>query len=106
MIEELQKEQVDTIRKALEERKWTSPVAGLYRIPVPAELLSPEQVEHKECGPFYVAVETGKTWVRLELLVRATQILRCSCIAYATPVQRAAMIDTLDGLIKSNDIPV
>jgi hypothetical protein len=106
MIEELEDEKVDKIRKIFTDREWTSSIDGLYRIPVPEELLSPEQVEHEQCGPFYMAVETGRTWVRLELLVRASQILRCSCIAYATPPQRNAMIDTLDDLIRSNDIPV
>ncbi len=106
MIEELEPEQVEKIRTTLSDRGWTSSLDGLYRIPVPEELLGPEQAEHKQCGPFYMAVETGTTWIKLELLVRASQILRCSCIAYATPPQRSAVIDTLDELIKSNDIPV
>ena len=106
MIEELSSDQIAEVQNTLVEKGWTSAIDGLYKIPVPVELLSPEQVEHTECGPFYMAVETGRNWVKMELLVRATQILRCSCIAYATPAQRAAAIDTLDELIKSDDITI
>ena len=53
-----------------------------------------------------MALETGRDWVRLEFLVRARQILRCSCVAYATKEQCDYMMDYLDTTLKEWDIPV
>ena len=53
-----------------------------------------------------MAVETGRDWVRLELLVRAKRILRCACIAYATPAQQEHMISYLENLLSDLNIPL
>jgi hypothetical protein len=53
-----------------------------------------------------MAVETGRDWVRLELLVRAKRILRCACIAYATPEQQEYMISYLENLLTELGIPL
>jgi hypothetical protein len=53
-----------------------------------------------------MAVETGRDWVKLELLVRAKRILRCACIAYATPEQQEHMVSYLENLLKDLNIPL
>ena len=106
-IDELSEEAVEKIEERLAQKGWTGSIKGMYYVPIPEELLGPEQREHLEaCGPFFLPLETGDGWVRLELLVRARQILRCSCIAYANPALREHMIDTIDSLIRELDIAV
>lgn len=106
-VDELQEEDVKRIEEHLTRKGWTGSISGIYYVPVPQDLLSEEQRAHLDaCGPFFLPLETGDTWVRLELLVRARQILRCSCIAYAHPALREHMIGVLDGLIRELDIAV
>lgn len=106
-IDEFTPEQMETINARFTEKGFASSIPLLFQIPLPDDLMGPEQTEHAEsCGPFYMAVETGKDWLRLEFLVRARQILRCSCVAYATKEQRDFMMDYIDTTLKEWDIPV
>jgi hypothetical protein len=106
-IDELTDEDVAKIEDRLTQKGWTGSIKGMYYVPIPGEYLGPDQKEHAEsCGPFFLPLETGDGWVRLELLVRARQILRCSCVAYANPTLREHMVDMLDSLIRELDIAV
>jgi len=106
-IDELHGEDVTRIEECLTRKGWTGPIKGIYYVPVAEEFLNPEQREHNHsCGPFFLPLETGETWIRLEFLVRSRKILRCSCVAYASPRLREEMVNTLDNLIKSLDIAV
>lgn len=106
-IDELSEEDIARIEARLTQKGWTGSIKGMYYVPISEEHLGPEQREHLEsCGPFFLPLETGEGWVRLELLVRARQILRCSCIAYANPGLREHMVDMIDGLIRDLDISV
>lgn len=107
LIDELQPEDVNRIAELLTRKGYAGSLEGIFYLPVPEALLSPEQQEHlAECGPFILPLEIGEDWVRLELLVRARSILRCSCVAYAHPALREHMIDSLDALVKDLDIAV
>lgn len=106
-IDELSDEDVATIEDRMNQKGWTGSLKGIYYVPIPEEFLGQEQQEHMEsCGPFFLPLETGDGWVRLELLVRARQILRCSCVAYANPGLREHMIGAIDSLIRELDIAV
>ncbi len=105
-IEEIYPEHVDRIRTALEERGLNGSIEGLYWLPAPEDLLDEEQRNHKDCGPHCLALELGKDWLRMELLVRGRNTIRCSCIAYAQPALREHMINWVDNLLKELDIPV
>ncbi len=106
-IDELAPEDVKRIKAHLDHKGLAGSLEGIYYLPVPEKLLSPEQQEHlAACGPFILPLETGEDWVRLEFLVRARAILRCSCVAYAHPALREYMVDSLDALIKELDIAV
>ena len=68
---------------------------GLYWLPLPEDLLSPTQLEHKEQhGPYHLAVEITNTAVKFELLVRSKVNLHC--IASPTPRLRN---DSLSSII-------
>lgn len=106
VIEDIIPEHMERIKNALNERGIESSLEDLYWLPTPKELLGAEQLEHPDCGPHQMALELGPSWLKLELLVRARAIIRCSCISYASPALRAHMMDWLDQLLRELDIPV
>ncbi|THB69916.1 MAG: hypothetical protein D6E12_03615 [Desulfovibrio sp.] len=107
MIDELTQEDIQRLGQALKDMGLESSVLGLYWLDVPQELLSEEQAAHSEsCGPHSMGLEVEENWIRMELLVRARKIIRCSCVAYATPEQREHMITYLDSLLADLDIKV
>jgi hypothetical protein len=72
----------------------------LYWLPVPSDMLTPLQRQHEsECGPYILALEILDSALRLELLVRARNRLRCDCVAYAEPKLVVHMIAYLHGLL-------
>lgn len=111
LIEDLADEDCDKIVGAFDDMDLRGPLEGIYYLPLPESLLQPEQINHLgECGPYFMALEVVKTpsdnMLKLELLVRARNIIRCSCVTYATPDQRKHMIDYLDQFIDELEISV
>lgn len=114
LIEDIAVEDLPRIAQRLNELELRGPLEGIYYLPLPEDLLQPEQVGHKgECGPFFMALELvegasdmSECQVRLELLVRARNKIRCSCVAYATAEQRRHMIEYLDQLLTELEIAV
>jgi hypothetical protein len=110
-IEELYPEQLAMLRRALDARGLSGGLEGIYYLPLPEELLTDVQRAHAgECGPHILALEAvelvDEGALKLELLVRARGKLRCECVAYATPEQRAWAIAWLDDFIRQLDISV
>jgi hypothetical protein len=99
VIDELSPMERDNIDSYLKRSLKPGPMVGLYWIILASDLLSAAQQGHDRCGPFYLAVEVENTSVRFELLVRSHANLHCSCIAYATPVQRQFVLDFMDKMI-------
>ena len=98
---------MEIIEKQLTEKGFKGPLEHIFYIPFPYEMLTDEQQQHvNECGPYTLILETGRNWLKLELLVRGRGKLRCSCIRYCTPEQRQQMLDFLDNFIRELDIPV
>ncbi len=104
IIDELKREEVDAIRSYLEEQCEPSGIDGLYWLRIPDDLLSGIQVDHKECAPFYFAAELGDSWLKLELLVRTRERLRCQCIQHATQPQRDFLLNFADTLVERLEI--
>jgi hypothetical protein len=80
------------------------PMAGIFWIELPGDLLAEAQQGHDQCGPFYLAVEIEDKRVCFELLVRSKTNLHCTCIAYATPVQRQFVLDFIDRMLAEEQI--
>ena len=114
LIEDLVEDDLKKIAAALNELELRGPLEGIYYLPLPEELLQPEQKDHLgECGPYFMAVELvegpsemSECQVKLELLVRARNKIRCSCVTYATSAQRKHMIEYLDQFIEELEISV
>lgn len=106
-VDELTEDDLRQIEARLTDKGFKGPLVGIYYIPFPREMLNDEQREHHdECGPYVLVLETGKDWLKLELLIRGQGKLRCSCISYCTSEQRCQMMDFLDNFIRELDIPV
>jgi hypothetical protein len=72
----------------------------LYWLPVPEDMLTACQKRHVcECGPYVLALEILDEALRLELLVRARNKLRCECVAYADQRLVSHMIGYMHGLL-------
>lgn len=109
LIEDLTGENLKRIESRLTELGLRGPLDGIYFLPVPEDLLSPEQAEHAgECGPHIMALEVLPDFgaLKLELLVRGRGRLRCSCVTYADAAQRTWAMDHLDTFIRELDIAV
>jgi hypothetical protein len=107
VIDELDPAMVDKFKEYLSREEFSGPIDDIYWFFIPVELLTPEQKAHlNECGPFFFSLESGEDWLKLELLARCRGRIRCSCIAYATPEQRNWVIERLDTMLRSQDIPV
>ncbi len=106
-IDELAPADVARLQKALESRGMKSSMEGMFWLDLPADLYSDEQREHTaDCGPYSLGLETGEDWICVELLVRARNRIRCSCVAYADAGQRAWVMDEVDRTLRELDIPV
>ena len=114
LIEDLVEDDFKKIAGALNELELLGPLEGIYYLPLPEELLQQEQQAHLgECGPYFMALELvdgasemSECQVKLELLVRARNKIRCSCVSYATSPQRRHMIEYLDQFIEELEISV
>jgi hypothetical protein len=104
VIDELSPMERDNIDSYLKRSLKQGPMIGLYWIQLPDDLLSPTQLDHKEHGPFHLAVEVTNTAVKFELLVRSQVNLHCSCIAHATAAQRQYILDFMDKMVEEEFI--
>lgn len=108
VIDELSAEDIRKVRAALVNRGLAQPIDDLFWIEVPRELLAERQREHfSSCAPFLFSLETNEDgWIKLELLLRSRECIRCACIAYADESQRAFAMNYVDNLLRELDIPV
>ncbi|WP_027179258.1 hypothetical protein [Maridesulfovibrio bastinii] len=106
-IDELYEEDIVKITEALTELGFKGSIEGIFYLPVPPNLLQPEQLDHHDaCGPYFMALETMPGALKMELLVRARNKMRCSCVCYANKEQRNHMINYLDDFLKDLGIVI
>ncbi len=99
MIDELNKKELEEIRRYLDSHLECSGLEGLYWIRMPDDILSADQYQHQGCQPFCTAVELGDKWVKFEMLVRSRRQIKCSCISYATGQQRGFILKFADRML-------
>ncbi|SKA78700.1 hypothetical protein SAMN02745704_01180 [Paucidesulfovibrio gracilis DSM 16080] len=109
-IEDIPREHADIIAKTLDQRGWKGPIEGIWYVPISEALLEQEQQEHLDsCGPYMMALERIDrpecSDFKLELLVRARNRMRCSCVAYASPAAREWAINLIDEIFQAQDVP-
>ena len=104
VIDQLSREERTNIESYLKRTLKPGPLSGIYWVEVPQDLLSGDQLVHEECGPYFFAVELADESVTFELLIRSQSNLHCSCIAYATPLQREFVLRIVDRMLEEERI--
>ena len=104
LVDELSPLERDNIESCLKRQLTPGPLPGLFWLTLPPDLLAAPQLACPQHGPFKLAVELQRASLRLELLVRNSEVLHCSCTAYATAQQRQFALDYLDTLLDSEKI--
>ena len=100
LVDEIPRREMEAIKLYLKGKAVSTGLEEIFWLEIPERLLSPIQVEHQACGPHYLAIETGRNFVKLEFLVRCGQRLRCDCVQYATPDQEAFLMSFAHSLIQ------
>jgi len=99
-IDEFVPGELERLAERLDSMGFSSGMEGLYWLPVPEKLLTSIRKEHERaCGPYVLALEILDEALRLELLVRARNRLRCDCVAYAEQEIVSAMIMYVHALL-------
>ena len=108
LVEDFYPEHLQTVLASLTAKGLAGPLDGIFYLPLPQVLLTDVQREHAdECGPHMFVLEAvDESTLKLELLVRAQNKLRCECVMYASPAQREFIIAFLDDFIRQLDISV
>lgn len=104
LIDEISSSDMERARHYLMSRAEASPLEGLFWLQVPKRLLTGIHLEHTQCQPYCVAIETGAHFVRFELLVRSRANHRCSCSSYASEEQRQFVIEFAEELLRELSI--
>lgn len=106
MIDELSFLERDNLESYLKRTIKPAGLEGAFFLELPPGLWSEKQRGHDKCAPFYFSVILEKDSVRFELLVRSSDNLQCSCIAWPTPGQRQFVIDFADKMLTDELIVV
>lgn len=107
VIEDLTREDIQAIAARLQELELGAGMEGLFWLPLPTDLLHDVQKEHaKECGPHCMALEILENSIKIELLVRARNKLRCDCVCYASTALKAHVIEYMDSMLSDLGIYV
>lgn len=107
LIDELNSAEIRALAAHLAAEGLQASVRDIYWLPLPEDLLTPEQIRHREqCGPFVASLELGDAWLKTELLVRGRGKLRCSCIGLATFEQRNWLLNRIDAILRDLKIAV
>lgn len=104
LLDEIGRDDMAKVRRYLGDWAVESGVTDLYWIELPEDLRTADQAAHEQCQPHRFAVELGEDFVRVELLIRPSQGLRCHCAGYADERQRAHIIAWTDRLVAETGI--
>jgi len=100
LIDEISPKDIKKINEFLKRNALSSSLDKIFWIQIPNELLTQEQLRHKECGPYICALELGKDWLKLEFFVRSSKNIRCTCSGYCTARQRDFVIGYANRIIE------
>jgi hypothetical protein len=104
LVDEIPTRQMGEVESYLKKKTVPSGLEKIYWLEIPQDLLSGLQWQHRECGPHYLAIETGKNFLKFEFLVRGRRRLHCDCVQYASQAQEAFLFDFAHQLIEALDL--
>lgn len=100
VIDQLRESDFHQIKAFLEQNAEGASLEGIYWMNLPSDLYTETQREHSQCQPHYFAIHLTWNDVAFELLIRSRRVIRCSCIAYATPQQREYIIHFAERMLE------
>jgi len=100
VIDELRPADYTKLKKYLDENLGADALEGIYWLPLEPEIFSGIQTRHKDCKPFYFAIDLEPDRVIIELLVRTKNRVRCACITYATEAQCTWLMRRIDQIFE------
>ncbi|MBI4775049.1 MAG: hypothetical protein HY788_12880 [Deltaproteobacteria bacterium] len=100
LFDEISSSDMERLEEHLRQHADQGPIEQIYFVEFPDDLLTGEQCTHENCRPFCFALETGKNWVKIELLVRSRKTLHCSCIQYADREQMDFILRFSERLVR------
>lgn len=106
VVDQLRFNDFEKIRACLDQRFGPASIEGVYWVPLEPGRWSATQAAHRDCQPFFAALELHGERLSLELLIRTRQRIRCDCIAYATDEQRSWLIQMVDDMLLQLGISV
>ena len=98
VIDDIRLQDHQKLKTFLDNAYGESGLDGLYWVPLDERLFSDVQAAHRECAPFFMALELMPDSLAGELLVRTRSRVRCDCIHYADQRQRDWLIQTVDAI--------
>ena len=104
VIDELRPAEFKKLKKLMDKNYGVCALEGIYWLPIAPEVLSDIQSKHKDCQPFYFAVDLEPDRIIFELLLRTKSRLKCACIAYATEGQCTWLIRQMDAIFAQLEI--
>jgi hypothetical protein len=104
VIDQLRESDYYRIKDFLDANAEGTALEGIYWVNLPPDFYSSVQSEHSKCHPHYFAVNLTWNDVAFELLIRSRQVIRCSCIAYATKQQQDYIIQFADRMLDELEI--
>ena len=104
VIDELRVADYERLKTFLDKNYNASVLEGIYWLPVATEVLSGIQTEHRDCQPFYFAVDLEPDRIVIELLARTKNRVKCACIGYATESQCIWLIRKMDDIFVQLEI--
>lgn len=99
LVDELSFLERDNLESYLKRTLKAGTLNGVFWLELPPDLLGEKQHGHETCGPFYVSIVLEEKSVHAEFLVRSSSTMHCSCIAWATKIQRQFILDFMDRML-------
>jgi hypothetical protein len=106
VIDQFSPEDYNNVKDYLDKHFSNSGIDGIYWIPIDDNLLTEVQKDHKDCSPFFFAIEIVPNRMSCELLVRTKNRMRCDCIQHATELQRNWLIAYADSIFERLNIKI
>jgi hypothetical protein len=100
VIDQLRESDFLQIQEFLDSHAERTAIDGIYWVKLPENLGTSVQQAHTACQPHYFAVSLSLQDVAFELLIRSRPMMRCNCIAYATPKQREYLLNFADSMLE------
>jgi len=100
LYDEISTADMEAVRNHLKRHALPASIQDVYFVEFPDELLNAHQQDHPNCSPHCFALEAGRNWIKIELLVRSLNTLHCSCIRYADRKQMEHILDFVERLIE------